>query len=63
MTRSSLHERALQDRTPSTSAGSVALLEPPGFLMLNYGLGTPLVSVVAHVTYGTVVGGFIGLAS
>ena len=48
--------------TPSTSAGSVALLEPPGFLMLNYGLGTPLVSVVAHVTYGTVVGGFIGLA-
>ena len=49
--------------TPSTSAGSVALLEPPDFLMLNYGLGTPLVSVVAHVTYGTIVGGIIGLAS
>jgi hypothetical protein len=49
--------------TPSTSAGAVALLEPPGFLMLNYGVGTPLVSIAAHVAYGTVVGGFIGLAS
>jgi hypothetical protein len=49
--------------TPSTSAGDVALLEPPGFLMLNYGVGTPLVSIVAHVTYGTVVGGFMGLAA
>jgi hypothetical protein len=49
--------------TPSTSAGSVALLEPPGFMMMNYGLGTPVVSVVAHIAYGTVVGGFIGLAS
>jgi hypothetical protein len=49
--------------TPSTSAGAVVLLEPPGFLMLNYGLGTPLISVAAHVAYGTIVGGFIGLAS
>jgi hypothetical protein len=48
--------------TPSTAAPSVALLEPPGFMMLNYGPQTPLVSVVAHVAYGTVVGGFFSLA-
>jgi len=40
----------------------VALLEPPGFLMLNYGVQTPLVSLVAHIAYGTLVGGFVSLA-
>jgi hypothetical protein len=49
--------------TPSTAAPSVALLEPPGFLMLNYGARTPLVSLVAHVAYGTVVGGFLALSA
>jgi hypothetical protein len=49
--------------TPSTSAPSVALLEPPGFMMRNYGRQTPLVSLAAHIAYGTVVGGFISLAS
>jgi hypothetical protein len=49
--------------TPSTSAESGALLEPPGFMMLNYGLGTPLISTLAHVIYGTMVGGFTGLAA
>lgn len=49
--------------TPSTSATTVALLEPPGFMMRNYGLQTPLVSLAAHIAYGTVVGGFISLAS
>jgi hypothetical protein len=48
--------------TPSTAAPSVALLEPPGFMMLNYGPQTPLVSLFAHVAYGTIVGGFISLA-
>src|SRR5215211_3705767 len=48
--------------TPFTAAPSVALLEPPGFMMLNYGPRTPLSSLVAHVAYGTVVGGFISLA-
>jgi hypothetical protein len=47
--------------TPSTAAPSVALLEPPGFMMLNYGSQTPLVSLIAHIGYGTVVGGFISL--
>jgi hypothetical protein len=49
--------------TPSTAAPSVAMLEPPGFMMLNYGAQTPLVSLAAHVAYGTVVGGFVSLAS
>ena len=48
--------------TPSTAATSVALLEPPGFMMLNYGLQTPLVSVAAHIAYGSLVGGFASLA-
>ena len=48
--------------TRSTTAPSVALLEPPGFLMLNYGTQTPLVALAAHVAYGTIVGGFFSLA-
>ena len=49
--------------TRSTAAPSVALLEPPGFLMLNYGARTPLVALAAHVAYGAIVGGFLSLAS
>ena len=47
--------------TSSTAAPSAALLEPPGFLMLNYGRQTPLVSLAAHVAFGTIVGGFVSL--
>lgn len=32
-------------------------LEPPGFAGLNYGRGTPLVTLVAHVVYGGILGG------
>jgi hypothetical protein len=46
----------------STAAPSVALVEPPGFMMLNYGLQTPLVSLTAHVAFGALVGGFVSLA-
>lgn len=35
------------------------LLEPPGFLALNYGRQTPLVSLVAHVVYGAMLGGLL----
>ena len=49
--------------TPSTAADSRALLEPPGFLMLNFGRRTPLVTLLAHVAYGTIVGGFVSLAT
>jgi len=48
--------------SPLTGAPSVALLEPPGFLMLNYGLQTPLANIVAHIAYGALVGGFTQLA-
>jgi hypothetical protein len=48
--------------TPSTAADSSPLLEPPGFLMLNYGRSTPLVTVVVHVVYGSIVGGFASLS-
>jgi hypothetical protein len=49
--------------SPLTAADGTPLLEAPGFLMLNYGRRTPLVSLVAHVAYGAIVGGFISLAS
>jgi hypothetical protein len=42
--------------TPDTAANEVALLEPPGFLMLNYGRNTFLVTVAAHAVYGAIVG-------
>jgi hypothetical protein len=42
------------------AAGSSPLLEPPGFLLLNYGRQTPLVTVIAHLIYGAIVGGFVG---
>jgi hypothetical protein len=44
--------------TGFTAAGSSPLLEPPGFLLRNYGRQTPLVTVIAHVVYGAIVGGF-----
>lgn len=41
-----------------SAADSTPLIEPPGFLMLNYGRRTPLVSLAAHAAYGAIVGGF-----
>ena len=48
--------------TPLSAAGSSPLLEPPGFLMLNYGARTPLVTLVVHIAYGAIVSGFISLS-
>jgi hypothetical protein len=45
------------------AAGSTPLLEPPGFLLLNYGRQTALATVVAHVAYGAIVGGFVSLSA
>jgi hypothetical protein len=42
--------------TPETSATEVALIEPPGFLMLNYGRNTFLITLLAHIAYGAIVG-------
>ncbi len=36
-------------------------LEPPGFLALNYGVRTPIVSIVAHVVFGMILGAFYAL--
>jgi hypothetical protein len=49
--------------TPNTAADSSPLLEPPGFLLLNYGPSTPLVTLFVHVVYGAIVGEFIGLSA
>jgi hypothetical protein len=39
------------------------MLEPPGFLLVNYGRQTPLATVLAHVAYGAIVGGFVSLSA
>jgi len=49
--------------SPLTGANTNALLEPPGFLMRNYGIQTPLATLIAHIAYGTIVGGFVALGS
>jgi hypothetical protein len=48
--------------TPVSAADSTPLLEPPGFMLLNYGRATPAVTVLAHLAYGAIVGWFIGAA-
>jgi hypothetical protein len=45
--------------TPDTTANQVALIEAPGFLMLNYGRNTFLLNFVAHLAYGAIVGAII----
>ncbi len=45
--------------TPDTAANDVTLIEPPGFLMLNYGRNTFLLNLVAHVAYGAIVGAIV----
>jgi hypothetical protein len=45
-----------------TAADSSPLLEPPGFLLRNYGHGTPIATLVAHVAYGAIVGGLTSIA-
>ena len=44
--------------SPLTDARSTPHLETPGFMMLNYGASTPVVSTIGHVLYGAIVGGF-----
>ncbi len=42
--------------TSETAANEVAVLEPPGFLLHNYGHRTFLVTLLAHIAYGAAVG-------
>lgn len=56
-TAASMHPRmATEQQGPDPTRQ----LEPPGFLSLNYGKGTPLASMIAHMIYGTILGGFYG---
>jgi hypothetical protein len=41
-----------------TDASQTPLLEPPGFMLWNYGRHTALVTVLGHIAYGSIVGGF-----
>jgi hypothetical protein len=52
-----VHPRMASDRA---GPDSIAVLEPPGLLALNYGVATPLVAVGAHAVYGAVLGLFLG---
>lgn len=44
--------------TPFQGPTPTRQLEPPGFMALNYGKGTPIVSLFAHLIYGLVLGIF-----
>lgn len=48
--------------TASSAADSSPQLEPPGFLLVNYGRSTPVVTVLVHIAYGAIVGEFIALS-
>ena len=44
--------------TPWSDAEETPILEAPGFLLMNYGRRTVGWTVVGHVVYGAIVGGF-----
>ena len=46
---------------PLSAADSSPLLEPPGFLMRNYGSRTPIATLLTHVAYGAIVGGLASI--
>ena len=50
-----LHPRMASERQGPTPT---RLLEPPGFLALNYGRRTPLAIIAAHLAYGAILGTF-----
>lgn len=50
-----IHPRMAREYEGPTSR---RLLEPPGFFGLHYGRATPVVTLVAHLIYGALLGGF-----
>jgi hypothetical protein len=50
-----LHPRMASERHGPQAA---PLLEPPGFLALNYGLRTPVSVLAAHLVFGAILGTF-----
>jgi len=53
----------LHPRMALRGDGDRAVVEAPGALVLAYGRWTPPLLVALHVLYGTIVGGFAGLAA
>ena len=47
--------------TTDTAANQYALIEPPGFLMRNYGRNTFLVMLAAHIAYGAIIGALVSV--
>ena len=41
-----------------SDAAETPILEPPGFLLVNYGRRTAIWTLAVHVVYGAIVGGF-----
>jgi hypothetical protein len=41
-----------------SDADETPILEPPGFMLFNYGRQTALVTFALHLAYGAIVGGF-----
>ena len=47
--------------TFDTAANEFALIEPPGFLMINYGRSTVVVTLLAHIAYGAIIGAIVNV--
>ena len=45
---------------PWSDASTSSILEPPGFMLVNYGGATVVVTIVLHLAYGAIVGAFAG---
>lgn len=41
----------------------VRQLEPPGFMALHYGIRTPISVIIAHIVFGSILGGFYFLTT
>jgi hypothetical protein len=41
-----------------TDSAETPILEPPGFLLVNYGRRTAIGTLIGHIAYGAIVGGF-----
>jgi hypothetical protein len=48
--------------TTTSAADSTPLLEPPGFMLLNYGRPTPVLTLLGHMAYGAIIGAFVAAA-
>jgi hypothetical protein len=44
--------------TPWSDSTETPFLEPPGFMLVNYGTNTAVVTLLLHLAYGAIVGGF-----